>query len=157
MHNKYFINLGMQREETFDYHIKWAWHKISKYYNQIAVKEGITMSVGYVLLTIEKEGTPATSLGPKMGMEPRSLSRILNSMEEKGLIERVADPNDKRVNRVHLTSFGKQARRISRKTVIELNERLQAKFTEQELAAFFKVMETLKNTDLNEVEYEPTH
>ena len=157
MHNKYFINLGMQREETFDYHLKWAWHKISKYYNQIAVNEGITMAVGNVLLSIEKEGTPATSLGPMMGMEPRSLSRILNSMEEKGLIERKPDPNDKRVNRVHLTELGKQGRAISRNTVIDLNQKLRSKFTEAELSTFFIVMQKLKNIDLNELAYEPTH
>ncbi len=157
MHNILFLYLSMLREETFDYHLKWAWHKISKYYNQIAVNEGITMAVGNVLLSIEKEGTPATSLGPMMGMEPRSLSRILNSMEEKGLIERKPDPNDKRVNRVHLTELGKQGRAISRNTVIDLNQKLRSKFTEAELSTFFIVMQKLKNIDLNELAYEPTH
>ena len=157
MHNNILLHLSMLREETFDYHLKWAWHKISKYYNQIAVNEGITMAVGNVLLSIEKEGTPATSLGPMMGMEPRSLSRILNSMEQKGLIERKPDPNDKRVNRVHLTELGKQGRAISRNTVIDLNQKLRSKFTEVELSTFFTVMQKLKNIDLNELAYEPTH
>lgn len=157
MHNFILLHLSMLREETFDYHLKWAWHKISKYYNQIAVNEGITMAVGNVLLSIEKEGTPATSLGPMMGMEPRSLSRILNSMEQKGLIERKPDPNDKRVNRVHLTELGKQGRAISRNTVIDLNQKLRSKFTETELSTFFTVMQKLKNIDLNELAYEPTH
>ena len=157
MHNNILLHLSMLREETFDYNLKWAWHKISKYYNQIAVNEGITMAVGNVLLSIEKEGTPATSLGPMMGMEPRSLSRILNSMEQKGLIERKPDPNDKRVNRVHLTELGKQGRAISRNTVIDLNQKLRSKFTEAELSTFFTVMQKLKNIDLNELAYEPTH
>lgn len=142
----------MHQEETFDYHIKWAWHKISKFYNQEASKHDFTMAVGYVLLNIDsKEGTPATSLGPKMGMEPRSLSRILNSMQEKGLIERRADLVDKRINRVFLTDLGKTKRNISRNTVLSLNKKLHAQFSPSKLNAFFEVMETIKNKDLNEL------
>jgi len=140
----------MRQEETFDYHIKWAWHKISKFYNQEALKHDFTMSAGYVLLNIDsKEGTPATSLGPKMGMEPRSLSRILNSMQEKGLIERKPDLIDKRINRVYLTELGKTKRSISRNTVLTLNEKLHQQFSKTKLNAFFEVMETIKQQDLN--------
>ena len=32
------------------------------------------MSIGYALLNIDKDGTPSTKLGPKMGMEARSLT-----------------------------------------------------------------------------------
>ena len=35
------------------------------------------MSVGFILMYVEKQGSPSTSLGPKMGMEPTSLSRTL--------------------------------------------------------------------------------
>ena len=46
------------------------------------------MAMGFALLNIEAEGTPSTALGPKLGMEPTSLSRLLNSMEEKKMIAR---------------------------------------------------------------------
>ncbi|NQX92775.1 MAG: MarR family transcriptional regulator, partial [Flavobacteriales bacterium] len=58
----------MKPEETIDFHIRWAWSKISRMYNVEAAKYGGTMSIGYVLLNIEKDGTPSTKLGPKMGM-----------------------------------------------------------------------------------------
>lgn len=112
----------MKPEETVDFHIRWAWHKIARFYNTEALKHGFSMSVGYVLLNIDsKEGTPSTKLGPKMGMEPRSLTRTLKSMEESGLIYRESDKNDKRVARIMLTRMGKEKRDISRKTVLDFN------------------------------------
>ena len=82
------------------------------------------MSVGYALLSIEREGTPSTKLGPRMGMEATSLSRTLKSMEGQGLIERRQDEHDRRSVRVFLTEDGVKARRQIRELVIELNARL---------------------------------
>ena len=73
----------MKQEDTIDFHLRWAWHSIARMYNMEAAKFGTTMSVGQILLNVDVEGTPSTKLGPKMGMESRSLTRILKSMEEK--------------------------------------------------------------------------
>jgi DNA-binding MarR family transcriptional regulator len=80
--------------------------------------------VGYALLSIERVGTPSTKLGPRMGMEPTSLSRTLKGMEEKGLIERRPDKVDGRSVRVFLTPLGLDSRRQARDLVIGINERL---------------------------------
>jgi len=101
------------------------------------------MSIGFVLLNIDKEGTPSTKLGPKMGMESRSLTRTLKSMEEKGLIERKADQNDGRMVRVFLTKTGKEMRETSKDVVLRLNETLQQKIPQGKLNTFFEVMETI--------------
>src|ERR1700712_4388255 len=98
----------MKREETVDYHIKMAWHSIARMYNQQAMKYGGTMSIGFALLNIHStEGTPATKIAPMMGLEARSLTRLLKTMEEKGLVYRVADKIDKRSVRIMLTKKGK--------------------------------------------------
>jgi DNA-binding MarR family transcriptional regulator len=133
----------MKPEETLDFHIRWAWTKISRLYNNEAAKFGGTMSIGFVLLKIDKEGTPSTKLGPKMGMESRSLTRTLKSMEEKGLIERKADQNDGRMVRVFLTKTGKEMRETSKDVVLRLNETLQQKIPQGKLNTFFEVMETI--------------
>ena len=74
-----------------------------------------TMTMGFILLSIDPEGTPSTALGPKMGMEPTSLSRILNTMEERGYIERRPNPNDGRGVLIYLTEQGKEKRDLSQK------------------------------------------
>ncbi|MBT1703124.1 MarR family winged helix-turn-helix transcriptional regulator, partial [Chryseosolibacter indicus] len=91
----------MRREETVDYHIKAAWHAIARMYNQQAIKNDFTMSMGFVLLNINsEEGVPATKIAPLMGLEARSLTRLLKSMEEKGFIYRIGDASDKRLVRI---------------------------------------------------------
>lgn len=104
------------------------------------------MSIGFVLLNIDKEGTPSTKLGPKMGMESRSLTRTLKSMEEKGLIERKADSKDGRMVRVFLTKKGNEMRETSKGVVLRLNEALQQKIPQGKLNTFFEVMETINLT-----------
>ena len=121
----------MTREEILDFYLRWAWVKLAKVYNSEAERRGITLSVGYALLSIEKEGTPSTKLGPRMGMEPTSLSRTLKGMEEKGLIERRPDPNDGRSVRVFLTKTGLDARRQARDLVVGINQRLASMLGEE--------------------------
>lgn len=81
------------REKTIDYVLRATWMAVSKMYNEQASKVDSTMATGFTLISIDPdEGTPSTSLGPKMGMEATSLSRTLKSMEQRGLIERKKKP-----------------------------------------------------------------
>lgn len=130
----------MKPEDTLDFHIRWAWSKISRMYNHEAAKEGGTMSVGYTLLNIDREGTPSTKLGPKMGMESRSLTRTLKSMEASGLIVRRPDPIDRRMVRVFLTEKGFVLREHSKNVVICFNKYIQKRIDPEKLEVFFEVM-----------------
>ena len=114
----------MKQQETIDFNLRWGWAKLARLYSAEAERRGITLSVGYALLSIERVGTPSTKLGPRMGMEPTSLSRTLKGMEEKGLIERRPDKVDGRSVRVFLTPLGLDSRRQARDLVIGINERL---------------------------------
>lgn len=134
----------MRREETVDYSIKAAWHAIARMYNQQASKLDITMSMGFVLLNIHAEGTPATKIAPLMGLEARSLTRLLKSMEEKGLIYREADANDKRLVRIVLTKEGKKKREKSRETVLRFNNVVREQIEGDKLNTFFQVLREIQ-------------
>ncbi|MGB3182567.1 MAG: MarR family transcriptional regulator [Cyclobacteriaceae bacterium] len=137
----------MKREESVDYNIKAAWHAIARMYNQQAVKHDITTSIGFVLLNIDSsEGTPATKIAPLMGLEARSLTRMLKSMEEKGLIYRKQDENDRRSIRIYLTETGKKKKEVSRQVVKLFNKAVREKIAEKDLKVFFSVI-----TDINEI------
>ncbi len=135
----------MKKEETVDYPIKSAWHAISRMYNQQAAEEGFTTAIGFVLININsKEGTPATKIAPLIGLETRSLTRMLKTMEEKGLIYKKADPIDKRSVRMFLTEEGKRKKEISVQSVKRFNEQVRAALTEEELASFFGVISKIQ-------------
>ncbi len=131
----------MKREETVDYHIKTCWHAIYRMYNQQAQSHDSTTSMGFVALNIDpKDGTPATKIAPLMGLESRSLTRMLKSMEEKGFIYREKDPKDGRSVRIFLTEVGQEKRRVSRETVIRFNEVIGQSIPKDELNTFFEVV-----------------
>lgn len=145
----------MRREETVDYNIKAAWHAIARMYNQQAMKYDITMSMGFVLLNINsEEGTPATKIAPLMGLEARSLTRLLKSMEEKGLIQRIADKNDKRSVRVYLSREGKKKKEKARDTVLKFNNMVREHISPEKLNSFFEVVQDItkliENNSLHE-------
>jgi MarR family transcriptional regulator, organic hydroperoxide resistance regulator len=130
----------MKPDETVDYNVKVCWHAISRMYNTEAAKNDITTSIGFVLLNIDQEaGTPATKIAPLLGLEARSLTRILKSMEEKKLIYKVSDPHDKRLVRIFLTEKGLEKKEISRITVKQFNNKMREQIPEEELDVFFKV------------------
>ncbi len=135
------------KEKTIDHVLRATWMAVSKMYNEEAGKAGSTMATGFALLSIDPEkGTPSTSLGPKMGMEATSLSRILKSMEEKGLIIRKKNPEDGRSVLLHLTDFGKEMREYSKGVVIKFDEAVKEAVPEEDLKTFIQVATTI--TDL---------
>lgn len=130
----------MKPEETVDYNFKVCWHAISRMYNIEAAKADITTSIGFVLLNINQEtGTPATKIAPLLGLEARSLTRILKSMEEHGLIHKVSDDRDKRLVRIFLTEKGLEKKEVSRQTVKHFNNKVRQEVPQEELDVFFKV------------------
>jgi len=149
----------MKPEETVDFHLRWTWQKIAKMYNAEAAQFGSTMSVGYALLNIDtQEGTPSTKLGPLMGMEPRSLTRTLKSMEENGLIYRKNDKNDKRMVRVFLTELGHEKRALAKGSVVTFNQFVQKNLSAKQLHNFFEVMDQISQavTEYQDIPRETT-
>lgn len=132
------------KEKTIDYVLRATWMAVSKMYNEEAGKAGSTMATGFALLSIDPEtGTPSTSLGPKMGMEATSLSRILKTMEDKGLILRRKNPKDGRSVLIHLTDFGREMRDYSKKVVLRFDEAVKESVSEEDLKTFIDVANTI--------------
>lgn len=132
------------RDKTIDYVLRATWQAVARMYNEEASKYDATMSTGFALLSLDKEdGTPSTTLGPKMGMEATSLTRTLKSMEDRGLIIREKNPNDGRGVLIYLTEFGKEKRELSRTTVLKFNESIRQNITEEKLQHFMEVAETI--------------
>ncbi len=132
------------KEKTIDHVLRATWMAVSKMYNEQAGKAGSTMATGFALLSIDPEkGTPSTSLGPKMGMEATSLSRILKSMEEKGLILRKKNPQDGRSVLLHLTTFGREMRDFSKEVVLRFDAAVKEEIPAEDLKTFLDVANTI--------------
>lgn len=123
-----------------------TWQAVAKRYNEQAAKHDSTMAMAMALLYIDsKLGTPSTALGPSMGMEATSLSRTLNSLEERGLIYREKNPEDGRGVLVKLTEQGIEKREISKASVFEFNQAIRDNISQQKIDHFFEVTELINN------------
>ncbi len=132
------------KDKTVDYILRATWQAVARMYNEEAAKYGGTMATGFALLSIDRDnGTPSTTLGPRMGMEATSLSRTLKSMEDKGLIIRRKNPNDGRGVLIYLTDFGKEKRELSRNSVLMFNDRIKESVTLEQMKNFVEVAETI--------------
>ena len=97
------------------------------------------------LLNIDiKEGIRSTALGPKMGMESTSLSRVLKSMEAQGLIHKVSDPNDKRSVVIRLTDAGISKRNIARRVVLDFNQSIAERIGEKRTQEFLETVDDIR-------------
>ncbi len=141
MRNKH---IEMKLNETIEFYIRTTSLALSRMYNSIAAKYGITQTMGYILTYVSRDGTPSTKLAQLLGMKNSSLTRLLKKMEKDGCIYRKVSPEDKRVVKIFLTEKGVIRRKIAKKTVLDFNERLMNKVDEKEMKIFFKVFDIIK-------------
>ena len=134
------------KDKTIDYVLRTTWLAVQKMYNEEASEYGITMATGFTLLSVDPQnGTPSTSLGPKMGMEATSLSRILKTLEDLNLIERLPNPNDGRGVLIHLTKSGIKNRDEVKQNVLKFNNTVKSEVSEEKLNHFFEVSDSIMN------------
>ena len=81
---------------------------LKTYADQRARGFGISRAQWAVLLRIDRsEGLKQSELAEILDLQPISLTRLLDRLADNGLIERRADPNDRRANRLYLTPAAK--------------------------------------------------
>ena len=131
----------MIKEDTIDYNVRNTWNNFSKLYNKIAMQYMGSMALAMIVLNIDPvEGTPSTQLGPNIGIEPTSLSRSIKKLVEMGIIKKVYNQKDKRKTLIKLTDFGIERKEISKKTVLEINQKIYDEFSKDEIYKFITMM-----------------
>ena len=138
----------MRQQETIDYLLKVVWQNMSNTYNQIASGFEITQAIGYMLINIDKEGTAVSQLAGMLGVKATSLSRMLNNMEESGLIYRETSSGDKRSVKVFLTDLGREKRQMAKGVVRSFNEYLDKNLTVQEKNSLVNGLQKLNKLTL---------
>jgi DNA-binding MarR family transcriptional regulator len=102
------------------------------------------MATAFTLLSVDpQKGTPSTSLGPKMGMEATSLSRILKTLEGKQLIRRSPNPEDGRGVLIYLTEQGLEKREESKQNVLKFNSVIKNEISEEKIKNFYEVSDCI--------------
>jgi DNA-binding MarR family transcriptional regulator len=130
-----------EKIENVDLILKQTWLAVSKMYSEFAQDHDATAVQALTLLKIDpKEGTRSTNLGPKMAIEPTSLTRIINLLEDNGYIYKEKTTTDKREVIIKLTDKGINSRNISKEVVVNFNKKVMEKISYEKMELFKDVM-----------------
>jgi DNA-binding MarR family transcriptional regulator len=91
--------------ETLPFEIGETAHALRKAFDRLAVGLGVTRAQWKVLFKLtRKPGLRQVELADLLELEPITLCRIVDRLEEAGLVDRVRDPEDRRAWRLHVTA-----------------------------------------------------
>src|SRR6478752_1029424 len=91
--------------ETLPFEIAETAHALRKAFDRRAAGLGVTRAQWKVLFRLSRHpGLRQIELADMLDIEPITLSRIVDRLEEAGLVERLADPADRRAWRLHVTA-----------------------------------------------------
>lgn len=113
---------GRSCADAMDGDLGWALGMIFRRYLKAAKEAAVDVpggTRGYQVLRSAAGETPSTQLAiaEQLGVDRTVMTYLLDDLEEAGLIERLADPSDRRVRRIAATAKG-------RARLVELGARL---------------------------------
>ena len=90
--------------ETLPFEIGETAHALRKAFDRLAVGLGVTRAQWKVLFKLTRTpGLRQVELADLLELEPITLCRIVDRLEEAQLVERSRDPDDRRAWRLHVT------------------------------------------------------
>lgn len=122
--------------------------KIAKQYSQREMDRrelGITVDQ-WVLLKVIEEGAPLSQkeLGTRAKRDPASITRTLDLLEKKGLIERASMENNRRQYNILLTKTGAEFVASNFELIKSMRERSTMGFTEEEVALLHSMLKRIQ-------------
>lgn len=121
--------------ETLPFEIGETAHALRRAFDRRAVTLGVTRAQWKVLFRLNRTpGLRQVELADILDVEPITLSRIVDRLEEAGLVQRLRDPDDRRAWRLEVTPDAEPL--IAKLKVLgqELMEEAFAGLSEDELA-----------------------
>jgi len=103
---------------------------------------------GTLLILRESPGRTIAEVGRKVGTARQSANELITGMERAGLIERRANPNDRRSQQVYLTEAGTKRLNDATPAVQAVERGLEADFTAADRAAARAWLNRMVNTDV---------
>jgi DNA-binding MarR family transcriptional regulator len=96
---------------------------LRKAFDERARALGITRPQWRVLVLLARfGGCTQAMLADRLDVEPITAARMIDRLEDAGLVERRADPNDRRAWRLHLTEAGESSMLKLRPLAVDLFE-----------------------------------
>ena len=138
--------------ETLPFEIAETAHALRRAFDRRAATLGITRAQWKVLFRVERQpGLRQVELADILDVEPITLCRIVDRLEEAGLVERQRDPADRRAWRLEVTDQAQPLIRQLRALADDLMAEAFLGLSEAELelmrAKLTKIRENISNSN----------
>ncbi|MAS35915.1 MAG: hypothetical protein CL610_18045 [Anaerolineaceae bacterium] len=127
-----------------------ALRNLDQVFGQLVQPLGLTVIEWYIMRALyEQDGQHASELARAVGRAATSFTPNLDKLQNKGLIERRADPADRRAVRIYLTEAGQTCEKAVMESAKEIDSRLADLFPNDDFEAFQNVLGALQTINLD--------
>jgi DNA-binding MarR family transcriptional regulator len=90
-------------------------------------------------------GQPQQALAQRLGVPPSRMVALVDDLEERGLVERRPDPDDRRVRGLHLTATGQKTLDRAGEVAVEYEQKLCSSLAEDEREHLIDLLQKIQS------------
>jgi DNA-binding MarR family transcriptional regulator len=98
------------------------------------------MLFGVIAAIAEEPGNGQRQLATRMGVDAATFGQMIECLEQKGIVERQIDPDDRRARQLFVSHKGAELRNRLRPSLIAAQERLLAPLSKTERSALTEML-----------------
>jgi DNA-binding MarR family transcriptional regulator len=112
--------------------------------------EGIRYVHGAVFRFVDADGSRLTTLAERSGLTKQAVGELVNELEERGYVERVTDPDDRRAKIIRLTARGKMAQTAAGRILMDVEQRWSRRLGRDRIDALRQTLEEVLGLESGE-------
>jgi DNA-binding MarR family transcriptional regulator len=125
-----------------------AARSMQKHYNSRCAEFGITIAQSFILFALlASDGLNPKTMAEQLEIDGSAITGLLDRLEKEGLVERKADPKDRRAFCVYLTKKGRRRAEDVLPAAMEVNRRLKASLGKGDEQVVSRFLEKVKDMD----------
>ena len=138
----------MELEQCLNFILTKAQHNVHQLFKAELAPYGVTPGQYGVLRCLwDENGQTARKLAERLALDGSTITGILDRLEQKGLIERLPDPKDRRALQVMLTDAGRELQEPLLKVILTANEKALSSLNEQQAALLRSMLEDISSIE----------
>lgn len=127
-----------------------AFHKLIKVYSDLSKNELDTIDLTpaqakILLILVYNNNLIQRQLAEKAYVEPTTMSRVIDGMVEKGLVERIQHEESRRSYSIGITDLGKEKVTQAKECFLEVERKMFTDFTDEEKKVFYDLINKLSS------------
>lgn len=139
----------MELEQCLNFVLTKAQHNIHQLFKAELAPYGVTPGQYAVLKCLwDENGQTARKLAERLSLDGSTITGILDRMEQKGLIEKMADPKDRRALQVMLTPAGRKLEEPLSQVIINANRKALFKLDDKQAEALKQLLQDIGAPEL---------